>query len=95
VLTPNGDGVHDQVEFNFNLLQLVAPAPVSLEIYDLSGRRVHTVFAEERGLGPATHTWDGRGPGGKLVPPGHYIWVLRINADAFEERHQGVLSVAY
>jgi hypothetical protein len=94
ILTPNGDGIHDQAEFFFNLLQLVAPAPVSLEIYDLSGRRVHTVFAEERGLGPATYTWDGRS-GGRLVPPGHYIWVLRVKADAFEERHSGVLSVAY
>ena len=95
VLTPNGDGINDGFEMFFNLLQLVGPAPVSLEIFDLAGRRVHQVFEEERGIGPALHTWDGRESRGRLVAPGLYLWVLRVEADAFEERHSGTLAVVY
>lgn len=93
-LTPNGDGVNDTVEMGFNLLQLTKPTLVAWEIYDLAGRRVHTVFAEDRRIGPATYRWDGRAAGG-LLPPGNYIWVLRVEADAFEERHTGVLALVY
>lgn len=94
VLTPNGDGVNDELTVQFNLLQLVRSAPVALDIYDLSGRKVHRVALEERGLGPASFTWDGRS-GSSPVPPGNYIWVLRVMSDAFEERHMGVIAVAY
>jgi len=95
VFTPNGDGVNDAFEMFFNLLQLVGPAPVVLEIFDLAGRRVHTPFAEERKIGPVVCTWDGRLDDGSRVRPGNYVWVLRVRADAFEERHSGVLAVVY
>jgi len=95
VFTPNGDGVNDELEVFFNLLQLVKPAPVCLEIYDLAGQQVHVVFAEERGIGPAIYAWDGRLSDGRLIRPGNYAWVLRVQADAFEERHSGVIAVAY
>jgi hypothetical protein len=95
VLTPNGDGANDEVEIFFNLLQLTRPTPVFMDIFDLAGRRVHTVFAEERSIGPALFTWDGRMGDGGLLPPGNYIWVLRVKADAFEERHSGVIALAY
>jgi hypothetical protein len=94
LFTPNGDGANDEFALDFNLLQLTRPTPVRLEIYDLGGRRVHG-FAQERGIGPARYTWDGRTSGGGLAPPGIYLWVLRVQADAFEERHQGILGVVY
>ena len=93
-LTPNGDGVNDSVEMGFNLLQLTRPTLVAWEIYDLAGRRVHPVFAEDRRIGPAAYRWDGRAAGG-LLPPGNYAWVLRVEADAFEERHTGVIALVY
>ena len=95
LFTPNGDGVNDEFELFFNLLQLVKPAPVRMDIYDLAGRRVHTIFAEEREIGPVTYSWDGRLEDGTLVRPGNYLWVLKVKADAFEERHSGVMGVAY
>ena len=95
VFTPNGDGVNDQFEMFFNLLQIVEPAPVALDVFDLAGRRQHRVFAEERGIGPARYRWDGRTADGKLLAPGTYVWVLRVQADAFEERHLGTMGVAY
>ncbi|MBT4503440.1 MAG: hypothetical protein HOC74_37260 [Gemmatimonadetes bacterium] len=95
VITPNGDGANDRFGIFFNLLQLVEPAPVSLELFDLAGRRVHTLFEEERGIGPVSREWDGRLESGELVLPGNYVWVLRVRADAFEERYSGVLAVVY
>ena len=95
VFTPNGDGINDQFEMFFNLLQIVEPAPVALDVFDLAGRRLHRVFAEERGIGPARYSWDGRTADGQLLAPGIYVWVLRVQADAFEERHLGTMGVAY
>jgi len=95
VCTPNGDGANDEVTFFFNLLQLTKPTPVSLEIRDLSGRFLHRVFDEELSIGPSLHAWDGRLTDGTLVPPGHYVWLLWVRADAFEERHLGVVGVVY
>ena len=71
------------------------PVPVVLEMYDLGGRRVGVVFAEERGIGPVEVRWDGRLEDGRMVLPGTYVWVLRVRSDAFEEMHSGTLGVAY
>ena len=95
IFTPNGDLVNDDFEVFFNLLQLTKPTPVTMEIYDLSGRRLHTVFDEEKIIGPSTHAWDGKLIDGNLVPPGQYLWLLRVHADAFEERHTGLVGVVY
>ena len=95
ILTPNGDGVNDRFILFFNLLQLVAPAPVRLEIFDVSGQRVHRVFEAEHGIGELVKAWDGRRRDGRLVAPGTYIWVLSVRADAFTESHRGVMAVAY
>ena len=95
VATPNDDGVNDRFQLLFNLLQLVQPAPVAVDIFDLGGRRVRRVQAQERGVGPVLCRWDGRDAVGRLVPPGTYIWVLEVAADAFSERHMGAMAVAY
>jgi hypothetical protein len=95
IITPNDDSINDTFEVFFNLLQLTKPTPVTMEIYDLSGRRLHTVFNEEKIIGPSAQSWDGRLGDGRLIAPGQYMWVLRVRADAFEERHTGVIGVAY
>jgi len=95
VFTPNGDGVNDQFVVFFNILQLTRDAPVHFEIYDLAGRRLHTIFTAKRGIGPVTETWDGKLADGGMLLPGTYVWVLRVKADAFNEVHSGTMAVAY
>jgi len=95
VVTPNDDGINDELEISFNLLQLTLPTPIAFEIYDLAGHRVHTVFEEEHGIGPVLHVWDGRGSDGIRLLPGSYVWVMRVRADAFEEVHAGTMAIAY
>lgn len=94
-ITPNGDGINDSFSLAFNLLQLTDSAPVQLDLFDLRGVRIHTLFSMTRSIGPLAHRWDGRLANGDLVDPGLYVWVLRVNADAFEERHSGTLAVVY
>ena len=94
-LTPNDDGINDELNVFFNVLQITEPAPVVFEVYDLAGRRVHTAFAAELGIGPVEFTWDGRAGDGKRLLPGTYLWVLRVESDAFEEVHSGSIAVAY
>jgi len=68
---------------------------VRLELFDLAGRQVHVVFGEDRGIGPVEVQWDGRLQSGQMVLPGSYIWVLRVESDAFAEVHSGTVAVAY
>ena len=95
VFTPNGDGVNDEFDLFFNVLQLTRAAPVRLELFDLAGGLVHVLLAEERGIGPVEVLWNGRLEGGKMVLPGSYLWVLRVQSNAFEEVHTGTVAVAY
>ena len=95
LFTPNSDGINEQFSVSFNLLQLVEPAPVTLEIYDLSGRPVRQVCRRALGIGPSECAWDGKAESGILAAPGTYIWVLTVRADAFDEKHMGTVSLAY
>ena len=94
-LTPNGDGINDRLDVFFNVLQITEPAPVSFEIYDIAGHRVHTAFAADLGIGPVEFVWFGRSKNGLLLLPGTYFWVLRVQSDAFEEVHSGSIAIAY
>jgi hypothetical protein len=95
VFTPNGDGVNDDFDLFFNVLQLTRAAPVRLELFDLAGQLVHVLLAEERGIGPVEVLWNGWLEGGEMVLPGSYFWVLRVESNAFEEVHTGTVAVAY
>lgn len=94
-LTPNGDGINDRLDVFFNVLQITEPAPVSFDIYDIAGHRVHTAFAADLGIGPVEFVWFGRSKNGLLLLPGTYVWVLRVQSDAFEEVHSGSIAIAY
>ena len=93
--TPNGDGVNDVVNISYKLLRVTSAVPISIEIFDLSGRLAKRVYAGEDPLGEYWHIWDGTDNANKLVRPGLYLY--RILADAQSELAtiSGLLSVAY
>ena len=93
--TPNGDGINDVVTISYKLLRVTSSVPVSIKIFDLSGRLVRRVYAGNDPLGEYSHTWDGTDSAGQLVPSG--IFLYRIDADLQSEREidTGVVSVAY
>ena len=94
VLTPNGDGVNDQMHISFVAFKTAGRTPRA-QIYDLAGR----VIAE---LPPpttdgATHrlNWSGRDHRGALVPPGAYLFSLELGADSGDDSVLRSISVAY
>ena len=95
VITPNSDGVNDRLELTFTLLKLMEPARLTLEILALDGRLVARAWEAERGAGTLTAAWDGLDGGGLPVPPGLYLYDLRVHSDGGADRRLGAVGLAY
>ena len=95
VFTPNGDGVNDGLDISYDLLKLVAPTPVLVEIRDLAGSLVRRVYDGFDVAGRHVQQWDGLDGRGQRVTPG--IYICRVEAETEDGRQQrsGVVSVAY
>jgi hypothetical protein len=94
LITPNGDGINDQLLISFDLINVLSARPLHLRLYDLSGQ---PLFTQER-AGQAGHIawhWDGRDQYGQRVPPGLYIAELHIAGDAGDRSVRRIVAVAY
>ena len=93
VLTPNGDGINDELELTFFVANVLSPRPMRLRVFDLSGRLVHE---EDRDAiaGEQTFVWDGS-TGGTAVAPGVYLLELSLAGDARDDVSHRLLPVAY
>ena len=67
--TPNSDGVNDASRITYDILRVVEDVPVTLEVYDLSGRAVRS-WTNDRAVGSFAEEWDGTDNSGNHVPPG-------------------------
>ncbi len=65
------------------------PVPVSVEIFDLSGRRVRVLRDEPAESGKHTIVWDGRLATG--TPAGSGVYFLRLQAAGSEDRRSIIL----
>ena len=95
LFTPNGDGINDAFALSYALLKIVTEAAVTLEMYDLAGHRVRRAYEGMDGNGSYAVEWDGTDDQGLLVPPGLYLYELRVQADEDSERRWGSVGVAY
>ena len=95
LFTPNGDGTNDAFALSYALLKLVAEAAVTLEMYDLAGRRVRRAYEGMGSNGSYAVEWDGTDDRGLLVLPGLYLYELQVEADEGAERHWGSVGVVY
>ena len=95
VFTPNGDGVNDVGSIFYDLFKLTHEVPVQVDIYDLSGRKVKQLYAGGKDSGHCEHEWDGRDMRGMRVPPGAYLYQVRVDADARTETRRGLIGVVY
>ncbi|MFZ5515774.1 MAG: carboxypeptidase regulatory-like domain-containing protein [Candidatus Zhuqueibacterota bacterium] len=68
--TPNGDGINDEVAFNFEKIAVTKP---SLTLFDVSGRSI-TALTEYHSY---KFTWDGRDRYGNQTQPGVYLYLLK------------------
>lgn len=81
IISPNGDGRNDAVAIDLVLSQFTAETAVTVEIFDLSGRRVRRLVSEPRPAGFYSERWDGRDEQGALVCPGLYLCRVGVEAD--------------
>lgn len=95
VLTPNGDGIGDELSIEFDALKLVAPRPIQVQVFDLSGSIIRNL---SNGLGVANRysfAWDGIDETGHLVPPGNYLMRVKIGGDSQNGVEQKIIRVVY
>ena len=93
--TPNGDGLNDEVLVTYDIVNLTGGALVSVEIYDLSGRRVRTIYS---GLDPSRRyqrAWDGTDESGAKVLPGIYLVQVEVDADSGSEGKTKIVPIVY
>jgi ligand-binding sensor domain-containing protein len=81
---PNPFNPETHIEYD-----LPEKGPVSLEIYDVTGRLVRTLVRAEQGTGSHAETWDGRDDEGGAVPSGVYL--CRISAGDFAVSRKMIL----
>lgn len=93
--TPNGDGTNDEIELRYSILKLLDTAEVRVVIYSLSGTPVRALYTGQDQEGLYVRKWDGRSDDGRIVPPGIYLYCVRVDADNGRERVVGSVSVVY
>lgn len=93
--TPNGDGINDEVAFSFDLFLVLDQIEITLDIYDLSGRRVNRLQAANSSAGSVQVRWDGRDASGNVAPPGLYLYHLEVGSDDSASKYSGTISLVY
>ena len=99
--TPNGDGINDQLGLSYDIVAVTRAAKVQIQVFDLSGRLVHTIYegADLSGRYDRTSrpelSWDGRVQGGTVVPPGIYLIYIEVKGDSKANRRAVPVAVAY
>jgi hypothetical protein len=91
VITPNGDEINDETVITFNLFG-VSAAGLTVEVYDLAGRRLASLFDVVGRAGPYGPAWNGQDENGQQVTPG--IYLIRVSVDVDDGTQTQVQPVA-
>ena len=94
VLTPNGDGINDAVVIRFVAFKVEQRTP-QVHIFDLAGRLVTELTTPTIDGLAYVFTWNGRATHGDLVPPGTYLCLIDLAADAGDDTALRTIAVAY
>jgi len=92
--SPNGDGINDELELRFSLLNILAESPLHIALTDLAGRPVRQLRTLAL-AGPQLFRWDGGDEQGRLVPPGLYLLRVEVEGDARTPQASRLVAVAY
>jgi hypothetical protein len=94
VITPNRDGVNDELHINADLINVLELRPFVASIHDLSGREVWRSESEHV-AGPIELLWTGNDTSGMRVPPGIYLLRIEIAGDGRRHSVTEIVRVAY
>ena len=93
-ISPNGDGINDELTLEIALVNVLAPRPLRLRLYDLAGRPGYD-HSRDSHAGQQEIVWDGRDEHGKRVAPGLYLLEILVAGDAGDAKTQALISVIY
>ncbi len=91
--TPNGDGVGEQVEFRFLVLNVNVEPEV--RVYSLDGRLVAELEGGAGGKGDHLFTWSGRDMAGNMLPPGIYLSRITLGTQVKDHHISRTVGLAY
>lgn len=95
VVTPNGDGIHDEIEISYALFGLPESVPVELRVHRMDGALLVTLPQGEQMAGLHTVRWDGRDEAGRLAQPGMYLVSVAVLAEQRNDLSIRPVGVAY
>ena len=95
VITPNSDGVNDELVISYSLFTLPQSVPVQLQVFSLDGRQVAQVQRGQQGSGPQQLHWDGRDQRGETLVPGWYLLGIGIEAEDVGDLQLRPVGIAY
>ena len=100
VVTPNNDGINDQLALNYMLLKATSSVDVEAIVYNLAGQPVRVLYRSRDLTGPNTVLWDGCGGadcalGGQPLPPGLYVIRLAVDSDSGGDAVLRTVAIAY
>jgi len=95
VISPNGDGINDAADLSMVLTQFTSGIDITVEVCDLSGRRVRQLVSAARAAGAYADLWDGRDDSGALVPPGLYLCRVAAESDSESIEDVKLIGVVY
>jgi len=90
-LSPNNDGINDELILTFDLLKVDMGSQV--DIHDLSGRLVRTLKGSPEMQQEIR--WDGRDNAAQVVPPGIYLYRINVKAGVGTSSVTRIVNVAY
>ena len=93
--TPNGDGVNDATAIAYDLTGMAFPAPVEVHVFTVAGHVVRRLTADNQSGGAYAVEWDGTDAAGRTVPPGIYLFRVRLDSDSRDEAVFVAVAVAY
>ena len=92
-VTPNGDGINDQLEVRFVAFKVEGTEP-RVEVFDLAGRQIAVLTPSAEGS-QRLFTWDGRDIDGASAALGLYVLRVNLGADAGNDTAFRTIAVAY
>ena len=95
VFTPNGDGINDRLGLKYTLIQISEPTEVEVSIFDLGGALVRSLVQREQIGGIYSEFWDGKNDSGEMVPPGTYIFRIKVASGIGSFEKVGAIGLVY